>query len=91
LTHAGLAQPRTRDTGVERDLWPYPPCPARWRTEVCEEVTTMKLPRWLSRLRRARNVCPECGTLGHDAFCEVCGYELVRDTRTELKRYTPPL
>jgi len=51
----------------------------------------MKRPRWLSRLRRTRNVCPECGTLGHDAFCEVCGYELVRDARTELKRYTPPL
>jgi rRNA maturation endonuclease Nob1 len=28
-----------------------------------------------------RNRCPECGHKVHETFCDVCGYDLIRQTR----------
>ena len=44
----------------------------------------MRLPRWLSRSHRKGTACPECGGSVHETYCEVCGYDLVRKTRTDL-------
>ena len=41
----------------------------------------MKLPRWLAWMRRSRSACPECGESVRDTYCELCGYDLVRQTR----------
>ena len=51
----------------------------------------MKLPRWLPSFRRARNDCPECGASVKQTYCEVCGYDLVRKTRSEAGRDRRPL
>ena len=38
--------------------------------------------RWrLSRLLRRRRSCPECGHVGRQVYCDVCGYDLVAKTR----------
>ncbi|RYP88073.1 hypothetical protein EKO23_04310 [Nocardioides guangzhouensis] len=31
-------------------------------------------------------VCPECGSTVRETYCEVCGYDLVRQTRTDVTR-----
>jgi len=37
------------------------------------------LKRTWSGFRRQR--CPECMSRTHNAFCDVCGYELIQQTR----------
>jgi hypothetical protein len=44
----------------------------------------MKRPRWLPSLRRGRNACPECGAAVPETQCEVCGYDLLRETREHV-------
>lgn len=40
-------------------------------------MTSWRLPRLL----RKRRTCPECGHAGRESFCDVCGYDLVEQTR----------
>ncbi len=49
----------------------------------------MKHPSWLSKLRRSRKACPECGEQVAEAHCEVCGYDLIRKTRAEVSFQKP--
>ena len=35
--------------------------------------------RVIGRFRRKR--CPECGHKVHETFCDVCGYDLIQQTR----------
>lgn len=49
----------------------------------------MKRPSWLPRLHRSRSVCPDCGTPAREAYCDVCGYDLVRKTQAGVSRYKP--
>ena len=44
----------------------------------------MKRPGWLPKLRRWRKACPECGAHVEEAYCEVCGYDLIRKTRADV-------
>jgi hypothetical protein len=37
------------------------------------------------------NACPECGAPARETYCEVCGYDLIRQTRNELALHKPPL
>ena len=46
----------------------------------------MKRPRWLSKPRRSRSECPECGASVQETYCEVCGYDLIRKTRGDVTR-----
>ena len=43
---------------------------------------------WLKRLSRLtrRERCPECGEPVRETFCEVCGYDLIRQTRDSTLR-----
>lgn len=43
---------------------------------------------WIKRLTRfgRRERCPECGEPVHETYCEVCGYDLIRQTRDEALR-----
>ena len=51
----------------------------------------MKRPRWLPRLRRQKEACPECGAaVPEETYCEVCGYDLVRKTRADATLHRPP-
>jgi predicted amidophosphoribosyltransferase len=50
----------------------------------------MKRLRWLPRFRRSQSECPECGAVVPETHCEVCGYELVRESRADVARYKPP-
>jgi ribosomal protein L37E len=47
----------------------------------------MKLPRWLPSFRRSRKACPECGASVHETYCDVCGYDLVRKTKTDVTQH----
>ena len=40
---------------------------------------TSLVKRVVAPFRRKR--CPECGHKVHEAYCEVCGYDLVRQAR----------
>jgi len=40
------------------------------------------------KLLRRHQHCPECGSTSTQAYCDVCGYDLVRRTRD---RTTPPM
>lgn len=51
----------------------------------------MRRPNWLPSLRRPRKACPECGAAVPETYCEVCGYDLIRKTRTEAAKRRPPL
>lgn len=44
----------------------------------------MKRPRWLPRLRRSGNKCPDCGAEAQETFCEVCGYDLIQKKRADV-------
>jgi predicted amidophosphoribosyltransferase len=35
----------------------------------------------LLRLLRRRRICPDCRRRSPEMFCDVCGYDLVRQTR----------
>lgn len=50
----------------------------------------MRLPRWLPRFGRQPSECPECGADVAETHCEVCGYELVRESRARVARFKPP-
>jgi hypothetical protein len=50
----------------------------------------MKRLPWLPRLRRSRSECPQCGAEVPETHCEVCGYELVRESRARVARFKPP-
>lgn len=43
---------------------------------------------WMKRLSRLihRENCPHCGHAVHETYCDVCGYELIRQTRDESLR-----
>jgi rRNA maturation endonuclease Nob1 len=49
----------------------------------------MKRPGWLSKLRRWRKTCPECGGHVEQTYCEVCGYDIIRKTRAEISMHKP--
>ncbi|MFN8194357.1 MAG: hypothetical protein U0R80_08755 [Nocardioidaceae bacterium] len=51
----------------------------------------MKRPRWLPRFWRARTACPGCGASVRETYWEVCGYELVRQSRAHAALHKPPL
>lgn len=55
-----------------------------------QEVIDMLRLRWLPRFRRSQSECPQCGAVVPETHCEVCGYELVRETRADIARYKPP-
>jgi hypothetical protein len=50
----------------------------------------MNVPRWLPRLRRRGECCPECGTVGQETYCDVCGYDLVQRIRADTAYQAPP-
>jgi ribosomal protein L37E len=33
-----------------------------------------------------RKRCPECGHKVHETYCDVCGYDLIEQTRTKILR-----
>jgi ribosomal protein L37E len=33
-----------------------------------------------------RKRCPECGHKVHEMYCDVCGYDLIEQTRTKILR-----
>ena len=33
-----------------------------------------------------RKRCPECGRRVRETYCDVCGYDLIEQTRTEILR-----
>jgi hypothetical protein len=46
---------------------------------------------WASLVQRVtapfrRRRCPECGHRVRETFCDVCGYDLIEETRTTLRR-----
>jgi len=43
---------------------------------------------WIKRLSRLgrRERCPECGEQVRETYCDVCGYDLVRQTRDDALR-----
>ena len=43
---------------------------------------------WIKRLTRLvrRDRCPECGQPVREAYCDVCGYDLIRQTRDSAFR-----
>jgi predicted amidophosphoribosyltransferase len=50
----------------------------------------MRRPRWLPRLHLRRQPCPECGAHVPETYCEVCGYDLIRQTRADVSFHKPP-
>jgi ribosomal protein L37E len=40
--------------------------------------------RLTAPFRRKR--CPECGRKVRETYCDVCGYDLIEQTRTEILR-----
>ena len=38
-----------------------------------------------------RKRCPECGHKLWETYCDVCGYELIEQTRDKLLRYRRPV
>ena len=50
----------------------------------------MKRPLWLPRLRRREKCCPDCGAVGQETYCEVCGYDLVQKIRADSAYQGPP-
>ncbi len=49
----------------------------------------MKRPGWLPRFRRSSKACPECGAQVEQAYCDVCGYDLIRKTRADVSLHKP--
>ena len=45
--------------------------------------------RMTAPFRRKR--CPECGHKLWETYCDVCGYELIEQTRDKLLRYRRPV
>jgi predicted amidophosphoribosyltransferase len=48
----------------------------------------MGITNLVRRLMRRRQLCPDCGGACTQAYCDVCGYDLVRRSRS---RTTPPM
>ena len=48
----------------------------------------MRLPRWLPRFHRTAT-CPECGAAVHEAYCDLCGYDLVRKVQDDVSSHRP--
>jgi hypothetical protein len=44
--------------------------------------------RMTAPFRRKR--CPECGHKLRETYCDVCGYDLIEQTRDKLLRYRRP-